>query len=178
MCTSLNLSDLSTPLSQQMTVVHDYKASGKHELTCKKGKMSLYFTCREAYHILIHSKNIFFQYGNSCNIVPFFRSFCYWCWWFISLFFKEITLFSTVWKVVVYIYRRKNTNINTNKYKWNLLLLHAFNNYSLTECTNVSTFYPQEWWSINWRMPMNMDWHSDFIREPFHSIRKKSGFSP
>ncbi|KAL3885925.1 hypothetical protein ACJMK2_025956, partial [Sinanodonta woodiana] len=30
-------SDLSTPLRQQMTVVHDYKASGKHELTCKKG---------------------------------------------------------------------------------------------------------------------------------------------
>ncbi|KAL3885868.1 hypothetical protein ACJMK2_025905 [Sinanodonta woodiana] len=29
--------DLSTPLRQQMTVVHDYKASGKHELTCKKG---------------------------------------------------------------------------------------------------------------------------------------------
>ncbi|KAL3885963.1 hypothetical protein ACJMK2_025994, partial [Sinanodonta woodiana] len=28
---------LSTPLRQQMTVVHDYKASGKHELTCKKG---------------------------------------------------------------------------------------------------------------------------------------------
>ena len=114
MCTSLNLSDLSTPLRQQMTVVHDYKASGKHELTCKKGKMSLYFTCREAYRTLIHSINIFFPYGNSCNILPFFMIFCYWCWWFISLFFKEITLFSTIWKVVDFLsvssFLKKMTN--------------------------------------------------------------------
>ena len=75
------------------------------ENTSSRARKVRCFTCREAYHILIHSKNIFFQYGNSCNILPFPQDVIVIGagGLFLLFFFKEIKLFSTVWKVAEFI---------------------------------------------------------------------------